>query len=372
MANILDYIAWRGDLTFEQAPFNEIDSLIFATLSYVDLELTGLVIDFGNRVTLKQAGESFAKLHADEKISAGRIIPDKIFDLLDEMSRAKRYQNLYLSCYVNQINVEEEIQFSAVTIELPHDELYIAFRGTDDTIVGWKEDFNMSFRAPVPSQLEAVAYVAKVAANKKGKIRLGGHSKGGNLAAYATAFSDSVIQMRISSVHNFDGPGFTPDIFESRQFRIFSHMIQTIIPQSSMIGMLFEHEDDYKIVASKQIGIMQHDMFSWEVLGTSFVYVDDISASSYRFDKTLRNFILSMEISDKEEFVETLFMLLDETGATTLSELNIKDMTQIIKRVNTDAGEKKVLQQAFKLLLQSMEQQRKDSFLQLKLPNLTK
>lgn len=372
MANILDYIAWRGDLTFEQSPFNDVDSLIFSVLSYVDFELTGMVIDFGNRVKLKEAGESFAKLHADDKVSAGRIIPDDIYVLFDEMSRAKRYQDLYLSCYVNQINPKEEVQFSAITMELPGEELYIAFRGTDDTIVGWKEDFNMSFRAPVPSQLQAVSYLAKVAADKRGKLRLGGHSKGGNLAAYATAFSDPSVQMRIISTHSFDGPGFTQEIFESEQFRLISRKIQKVVPQSSMIGMLLEHDDNYKIVASKQIGIMQHDPFSWEILGTSFVFVDDISASTYRFDKTFRSFIASMELSEKESFVETLFMLLDETGSKTLSEISLKDITQMIKRVNSEGEEKKVLQQAFKLLLQSVEQQRLAELSKIKLPGITK
>lgn len=372
MANLLDYIAWRGDLTFWQDPFNEVDSLIFAVLSYVDLELTNLKIDFAHRVTIKQAGEAFATLHADEKLSAGRIIPDDIFVLFDEMSRVKRYRDLYLSCYVNQIDEKEEYQFSALTIELPVDEIYIAFRGTDDTIVGWKEDFNMSFKAPVPSQLEAVTYVAKVAALKQGKIRLGGHSKGGNLAAYATAFVEPSVQMRMLSTHSFDGPGFSNEIFESKRYRLVARVIQTIVPQSSIIGMLLEHEDTYRIVASKQAGIMQHDPFSWEILGKNFVYVDDISASAYRFDKTLRNFILSMNFEEKEKFVETFFMLLNETGAKTLSDINMKDITQIMKRINQDEGDKKVIQQAFKLLVRAAEKQRRDTISQIKLPGMTK
>lgn len=372
MANILDYIIWRGDLTFKQDPFNEVDSLIFATLSYVDFELTGLAITKEQKVTIKEAGEAFAKLHADEKISAGRIIPDEIFLLFDEMSRTRRYEDLYLSNYINKIDEEKELQFSAVTIELSKHEIYIAYRGTDDTIVGWKEDFNMSFKSPVPAQLEAVDYLQGALKGNNKRVHLGGHSKGGNLAIYAYAFSNESIQKRVLTTHSFDGPGFLAEIFEKESLQQALRKVKTIIPQSSIIGMLLEHED-YKVVVSKNIGIMQHDPFSWEVLANTFVYMDDITSVAYRFDQTLRHFLLSMNLDEKKTFVEMIFLLLEDTNAKTLSDLTIKDMTKIVKKINTkDSVDKELLKQAFKLLLQSVEQQRIDTIGQWKLalPNL--
>mgnify|MGYP000780721467 FL=1 len=254
MANIFDYIDWRGDLDLTQDPFNEVDSLILSTVSYIDFELieTDLKTE---KATIREAGEQFNRLHADEKIKAGRLVPDSIFRLLDVMSRTPRFRDMILSDYVNQIDEEEEKQFSAITINLGDGSYYIAYRGTDDTIVGWKEDFNMSFKAPVPSQLQALDYLEMIAKKKRGKFRIGGHSKGGNIAVYAAAFTGSEIQKRIMQVHNFDGPGFTKDIIDQMSQGEISERIRTIVPQSSVIGMLLEHEESYEVVASTQLGI---------------------------------------------------------------------------------------------------------------------
>lgn len=351
MANIFDYIDWRGDLDLTQDPFNEVDSLILSTVSYIDFELieTDLKTE---KATIREAGEQFNRLHADEKIKAGRLVPDSIFRLLDVLSRTPRFRDMILSDYVNQIDEEEEKQFSAITINLGDGSYYIAYRGTDDTIVGWKEDFNMSFKAPVPSQLQALDYLEMIAKKKRGKFRIGGHSKGGNIAVYAAAFTGSEIQKRIMQVHNFDGPGFTKDIIDQMSQGEISERIRTIVPQSSVIGMLLEHEESYEVVASTQLGIFQHDMFSWQLQRNAFVKVDDISASAYKVDHTLREFILSMNAEEKEEFVESFFCVLTETGAKTLSDLNLKEILAIMKRLNKEEKEnKKILTQAFRMLL---------------------
>lgn len=361
MAGILDYIAWRGDLSFGQSPFQEVDSLIFSALSYVDFGMISSVIDDAHTVTIGQAGEEFFRLHADDTLHPGRIIPVAIYELFDAMSRAPRYRDLKLSSYLNQIDEADEKQFSAIVIELSDYEFYIAFRGTDDTLVGWKEDFNMSFKSPVPAQKQALAFLNSVASQKQGFIRMGGHSKGGNLAAYAAGYATEEILNRILSVHNFDGPGFVSDLLGERQIRILSSMVDTIVPQSSVIGMLFEHEEPYHVVESSQRGILQHDPFSWEVRGRSFVYVDDISGSAFRFDSTLRKFILAMNAEEKENFVDTLFAVLGETGAKTLSDLKMKDIAAILKNLNSEDPEsKKILLQAFKLLLATERQERNE------------
>ena len=210
----------------------------------------------------------------------------------------------------------------------------------------------MSFKAPVPSQLQALDYLETIAKKKRGKFRIGGHSKGGNIAVYAAAFTGSEIQKRIMQVHNFDGPGFTKDIIDQMSQGEISERIRTIVPQSSVIGMLLEHEESYEVVASTQLGIFQHDMFSWQLQRNAFVKVDDISASAYKVDHTLREFILSMNAEEKEEFVESFFCVLTETGAKTLSDLNLKEILAIMKRLNKEEKEnKKILTQAFRMLL---------------------
>ena len=303
-------------------------------------------------ITLEEANTAFFSTHTDEEINA-RVSSTKVAAfMMREMAKTNRFGKIKLSAYINDIRVEEQSQFCAMVVELGDGLCNVVYSGTDNTIVGWKEDFNMSFKAPVPSQLQALDYLEMIAKKKRGKFRIGGHSKGGNIAVYAAAFTGSEIQKRIMQVHNFDGPGFTKDIIDQMSQGEISERIRTIVPQSSVIGMLLEHEESYEVVASTQLGIFQHDMFSWQLQRNAFVKVDDISASAYKVDHTLREFILSMNAEEKEEFVESFFCVLTETGAKTLSDLNLKEILAIMKRLNKEEKEnKKILTQAFRMLL---------------------
>ncbi len=343
MSNIMDYLAWRGDLTMKQSPFNCVDNLILSTLSYIDFDQTGIDLSGKCDVTIKEAGEKFAFLHADEKMNPGRIIPVAIFELFDILSRCQRFCDMKLSYYVNQVDEKEEKQFSAITVELGDGNFCIAFRGTDDTIVGWKEDFNMCFKSPVPSQMQAVEYLHQIARGKRGRIYMGGHSKGGNLAIYAAVFTTPLIKRRIRQVCSFDSPGFTKEILESDSFFGIAPKIKSIVPQSSMIGMLFERDEEYDVVASTQIGLFQHDMFSWQVMGDDFVYVDDISTSSSRVEYRMKEFIQSMSYEEREKFVEEIFSVVEQTGAKTLSQLTFKDVLTIVSRMSKKFPKKKLL-----------------------------
>ncbi len=356
MANFMDYLDWRGDLTVKQAPFNSIDNLILSTLIYIDFNLTGMDLSAKANITIQEAGERFSMLHADEKINPGRLIPDEIFELFDVLSRSQRFKNMKLSYYVDQIDEIEEKQFAAITVDLGNGDICIAFRGTDDTIVGWKEDFNMCFQTPVPSQIQAVEYLHQVAHGKRGKIYMGGHSKGGNLAIYAATYCHSLVRRRIAKICSFDGPGFTRDLLEKESYKSISKRIQTIVPQSSVIGILLEHDDQYEVVSSTQSGLFQHDMFSWQVLGDDFVYVDDISASSSRVEHTMKEFIRSMSLEERQKFVEALFYVFEQTGAKTLSQLKVREVLTILSRMGREENDnRKILTQAVRMLVQILE-----------------
>ena len=174
--------------------------------------------------------------------------------------------------FVNKIEVENEKQFSAITIIMPDNTLYVSFRGTDNTIVGWKEDFNMSFKSHIASQISAKEYlnmIAELYPNKK--IRVGGHSKGGNIAVYSAIFATPQIRDRIINVYNNDGPGFCEDILETQEYQEMINKVHTYIPQSSIIGRLMNHKEKYTIIESTQKGIMQHDLYSWQILGKEFI-----------------------------------------------------------------------------------------------------
>ncbi|MCX4269047.1 MAG: DUF2974 domain-containing protein [Lachnospiraceae bacterium] len=322
MSNILDYLDWRGDICIADAPFNEVDNLLLSELSYVALDRIVPGLEEDASITVKEAEEVFFSRHNREEIYEDHSLMAKAPLVLEKMAKVERFQDMRLSCYVNQIDEREEKQFSALVAECQDTTCFVAFRGTDDTLVGWKEDFNMSYISAVPSQLEAVSYLERVAEKVTGRLRLGGHSKGGNLAVYAAVKCKKEVQDRIIGIYNNDGPGFSKEMLTSREYNRVRERIWTIVPQTSIVGMLLEHEEEYLVTKSSQSGIMQHDPLSWEVLGAKFVYLEEVKKNSRILDRTLKNWINKMTREQREEFVMALFHVFDEMGAKNLSELS--------------------------------------------------
>ncbi|QQO10727.1 DUF2974 domain-containing protein [Breznakiella homolactica] len=349
MSNLFDYLAWRGDLEFTRDGFNIVDSLILCRLSY--LPFGGILPeeDSDDAVLLSEAARQFTAISAKKNSKINdEIILKEDPRFLAELGKTKRFGGLRLSRYVNIIDIEEEKQFSAVTIMGDGILPYISFRGTDNTLVGWKEDFNMSFMDSIPSQLEAVEYLEKTAAALRGRFRVGGHSKGGNLAVYASSFSRPKTQRRIPEIYNFDGPGFNEKIIASAGYNAVRDRIQTYLPQSSVIGMLFEHENNYTVVRSTQSGLMQHDMYSWEILGNDLIRLNSVDNNSKFVDKTLKHWIDSLEPSQRREFSDGLYELLCSTDAKTVPELSaswVKKMGAMIKTISDvdDATRKRLM-----------------------------
>lgn len=319
MASILDYLDWRGDITFAERPFNEVDNLLLAELSYLDFG--GIVpADFAAAVPLSDAVAAFTKRtpHAD----MGVLVPDKIPGLAQKMAASARFRDVLLSGYVCKLDEQTETQFAALCAALPDGTVYAAFRGTDDTIVGWKEDFNMGFLPIVPSQREAADYLrAAATAFPSQKLRAGGHSKGGNLAVYAAVWCGESVQDQLLAVYNNDGPGFHTSLLDRPEHQRIANRIQTILPESSVVGMLLEHEESYQVVRSNQVGLMQHDGFSWQVLGTQFVHLSGLTEGGRIVDSALRNFVRGLDQEQRIRFVDALFEVLTCTNAATLTDL---------------------------------------------------
>ena len=219
MGGIEDYIKWRGDLTFEQSAFNEVDNLVLSQIAYVDFKNIIPAAGSKEKITLRQAAHDFFDLNDEEELQKVTSFIREAPFFMRIAAESRRFGDIVLSDYADVTDDHEEKQFAAFCAELPDDTYYIAFRGTDDTIIGWKEDFNMGVMMPVPSQLEAVEYVNTVMRWKRGKLRLGGHSKGGNLAIYAAVFAKPSIQRKVVKVYNNDGPGFTKEMIESEAYR---------------------------------------------------------------------------------------------------------------------------------------------------------
>ena len=331
MANVFDYIKWRGDLSFEQSPINEIDALIFCELSYIFYD--GIVPEDSadGYVTLREAAEVFFERNAGrDEISLGEIVPKEIVTLLRNAAASPRFSEIPLAHFVNVIDDETVEQFSAISFFPDENTVFVAYRGTDDTITGWREDFRMAFLTPVPAQKRAEEYLL-AASNDAEKIYVGGHSKGGNLALWASMNAPDEIAERIEKVYNFDGPGFLDDVWEGELYARIANKISTVIPTGSVVGLLLKYDKHYRVTKSSAKNYLyQHDALTWEVEGVEFVCDEDVAPDVKRAHEIVGKWIYSMEPDERRAFVEGFFDILCSTSAKTVTDL-AENRSEVIK-----------------------------------------
>ncbi len=350
---IVEYLEKYGDVSFAEMPMNDVDSLILSQLSY--LKFDGIVPDvreMAKPVTMQQIKE-----HADyEKLFADERYEKQNRALFEAMVSGRRYGNMYLNCYINMIEIEREFQFSAITF-MPQDApVYLAFRGTDETIIGWKEDFNMAFSKPVPGQEYSVKYLNMVGGKLRHPFIVGGHSKGGNLAIYSAMKCSPVVQKRILKIYNMDGPGFRPEILAQCDYGKIEERVEKIIPYSSVVGMIFESDDiRCRVVKSNGFGLMQHDPFTWQVEDCSFVEKEDIEKYSKLMDSSMNQWILSLNEEQLHTFVDTFYQIVSASQAHDLIEFMTewkRSMNGIVNAIKeVDDGTKEVLKGMTKSLV---------------------
>ena len=316
LSNLFDYLTWRDDLTLAQSPFNEVDGAILARVSYFPFDLISLSEE--SAITLGEAAVAFLSVPDMQQ----KVLFREDYPLMEALAESPRFKDMKLLSYRNTFDTENEIQFSAVTLQLAEELYYVSFRGTDNTLIGWKENFNMGFDSPVPAQLLAVDYLRALADRLPGQFLLGGHSKGGNLAVYAGAFCDEELQSRVTEVYNFDGPGFDAKLMGQPGYDAVCGRVHTLIPQSSVVEMLLEHEEEYTIVHSTQMGLLQHDIYSWEVERDRFIHLETVTDGSLFVDRTVKDWVAGMDYDRREAFVEAVYGVLSETNARTLREMN--------------------------------------------------
>lgn len=348
MSNIVDYIKWRGDLSLEVSPLNEIDNLILSRISYLPFER----INFKDKDSFVELADQFLELKKEDFHQIDDIM------LVEELSKSIRFKNLLFSDYFDKIDPLEEIQFSAITIWLPNNEIFVSYRGTDATLVGWKEDFNMSFMSNVPSQIEGVKYLENIARKyPRKKIRIGGHSKGGNVAVYSGIFCNNKIKNRIIEIINADGPGFDSSIIKTGEYRDILNRIHTYIPQSSVIGRLLEHEEEYKIVESIQKGIMQHDIYSWQVEGPKIVSISENTNGSEIVNGVVRSWLKNTTPEQRKNFINIIYDVLSTTNVSSIHDLSmglLKNIGIVVDTYkNIDENEKREIKEILKILVKT-------------------
>lgn len=348
MATIFDYLDWRGDLLFTQDGPNAVDALIFSGLAYIPfVGKTAEVPD--EPVTLREAAEAFLALEdCEERVRLKNDLP-----LLQMAALSQRFGSAKITMYRDLLIPEQETQFAAVTFLLDDGTAFLAFRGTDDTLVGWKEDFNMSFQQTVPAQRLALQYTRDVALEYNLPLRLGGHSKGGNVAVFAAARSSPMIQSRILEVYNHDGPGFTDYLMGDPGYIAMVPRIRTYIPQSSVIGMLLEHEEPYTVIKSRQVGLLQHDFYSWEVLGRDFVRMEEVTEGSQRLDMAIKTWFSQMNNQERSQLVDVMFTLLGTGGVETAWDIfHPKNIRNYVKTLSADDNLRRVLSTEFQSFIE--------------------
>ena len=306
MGTIIDYLKEYGDYTLEEKPFSEVDSLVLCQFAY--LKFDGLVPSVDEdkpAVGLQELKEhaDYDHLYADERYREDNTA------LFSGVYRSRRFQNLKIYNYVNQINFKTETQFSAVTFCLPNGICYVAYRGTDETIVGWKEDLNLAFSEPVEGQRMSVKYLDKAAGKMEGSFYVGGHSKGGNLATYACMNCDPIVRARVMAVFDHDGPGFRPEVKARGAYDEIADRIHKTIPHSSLVGMILYTDGIYSVVESRTMGLAQHNPYTWLVKEDHFQMVDGLYAGRKFVDEALNQWILSLTQEQMHTFVDTLYQV---------------------------------------------------------------
>lgn len=350
MANIFDYLQWRGDLPFARDPLNPVDALIFSTLAYISYSLP----EEGEQetVTLRQASE---QLFFGEILDHSYRVKNDL-NLLRHAADTERFGNTRLCMCQERFVPEQDTQFAAMTFLLDDGTAVLSFRGTDYSLVGWKEDFNMSFQQVVPAQRLAAEYINEVAGMLACPLRLCGHSKGGNLAVYAGARCTPEVRARIIEVYNNDGPGFMDTMMKDPGYQQIVPKVRTLVPQSSVIGMLLEHEEPYTVIRSNSVGVMQHDPYSWELMGNQFIPAAGITRSSVVLDTAIKTWFAERTDQERNQLVDVMFTLLSSGTVDKATDIFLpKNIGTYLKTLRGDEALRKMLSTEFLSLMDAVK-----------------
>lgn len=321
MDNLFEYLRWRGDLSFEADPFNEIDNLILSKVSYLPFE-KAVSPHLEDRERLEVVGKRLLDQLDNEDLKHELVVlfPEDR-QLLEVLVESSRFKDLKVFGFVNHIDTETQKQFAVITLQISNDVYYVSYRGTDHTFIGWKEDFNMAVQATIPAQLEAVRYLDRLMGQLEGNFIVGGHSKGGNLAVYAGVFVQPHYSDRVLKIYSNDGPGFHSSVIEAPKFQKNKHKIQSFIPEGSIVGLILYHDEPVTIVKSSVNFLFQHDPFTWLVEGNKFLVAQEVSERANFIDTTMKLWVEQLDETHQKQVIDDIFDLFQATNVNNYLDL---------------------------------------------------
>ena len=326
MSTIFDYLDHVTYDSIYDRPFKELDVLALTELTYLPFDRIVPQGDTTNiEVRLSDATDLVDRI-------TDFIVTDQHLQLVDSLATSKRFKNIKLLNYVDEYDLDVQKQFAAMTYRLTMDVYLVVFRGTDDTLIGWKEDFHMTYMDHVPAQRRAASYLQHVMKEfPKGRFMVAGHSKGGNLAAYACSYLPDHLFERVDAIYCYDAPGLNKAIIETEGYQRIAHLVHRFVPQGSIVGMMLEVPEPATIVKSRAFGgFAQHDAFTWMVEKDGFVTLDQTSPDSQQMDQTLKQWVQEVPDSQLKKFFDTFFGLFLDAGVTSINDLmNLKNFSKI-------------------------------------------
>ena len=328
--NLVDYLIWRGDIDFATDPWNEIDSLVFATIAYSNFGENTL--HFENAMSISELYKEDV-LHKLPQNEAKPMYEDRM-RLFELMAQSRRFKAVRVLDQVNIVDENRDIQFSAAAFDIQNVGTVIAYRGTDEALVGWKEDFMMSYETPVPAQTSALEYLKRIADQCSGNLCLTGHSKGGNLVLYSASYAPKEIQDRLYSVFSFDGPGLDDETMKSEGYRRICDRISSVVPSQSVVGLLLNYHPNYRVVDAVESFLWQHNPFTWKIAGREFVLSDAVSPGYQVLDQSVHEWLKECSPEQRESLVNTLFTMLEKPeNGTESSKLDSGDTKKMLSLV---------------------------------------
>ena len=357
MSTIFDYLDYVAYDSIYDRPFKELDVLALTELTYLPFDR---IVPQGDTTNIEVRLSDAAEL-VDR--TTDFIVTDQHLKIVDVLATSKRFKNLKLLNYVNEYDPDVQKQFAAMTYRLTMDVYLVVFRGTDDTLIGWKEDFHMTYMDHVPAQRRAASYLQNVMKEfPKGRFLVAGHSKGGNLATYASSYLPDQLSEQVHAIYCYDAPGLNKSIIKTEGYQRIAHLIHRFVPQGSIVGMMLEVPEPATIVKSRAFGgFAQHDAFTWMVEKDGFVTLDQTNPDSQQMDQTLKQWVQEVPDSQLKKFFDTFFGLFLDTGITSINDLmNLKNFSKI-KEIfqnaqDLDPTEREMLERLAKQLIDTRVQ----------------